>query len=74
MSYLFGPKLYLMDLGLGGGSMRMVDVPLIQLSGGKTFSSIGKSIGSSWQRLKRKMQVDGQYSLLPGRPWRKWKR
>ena len=66
MSYLFGPKLYLMDFG--GGRQAIVDKPIYRLP---EMKGRFDKMNLKWRRAKRKMQVDGEYSLLPGRPWEK---
>jgi len=74
MAYLFGPNLYLMDMGMGPASLRMVDVPLISFGDSWSFKSTRKNISSIGKRFKRKMQVDGQYANLPVRRWRQMRK
>lgn len=67
MAYLFGPKLYLMDLG--GGRQILVDKPLLRFP--QKAKNPWFNLNAKWHRLKRKIQMEDQYSMLPGRPWEK---
>ena len=69
MAYLFGPRLYMVDLPSGNGRI-LVDKPVVRLP--TYVEKVPAVVGKNWQRLSSQVdrQVNRLFSLGGNKPWR----